>query len=56
MLDDATSSLDEDQQEIVQQAMDRAMEGRTSIIIANRMSTIRNCDMLFVMNHGKMIE
>lgn len=32
------------------------MEGRTSIVIANKMSTIRNCDLLFVMNHGRIIE
>lgn len=40
ILDEATSALDEQSQEIVQQALDRAMEGRTSIVIAHRMSTI----------------
>lgn len=43
VLDEATSALDEKSQEIVQQALDRAMEGRTSIVIAHRLSTIRNC-------------
>jgi ABC-type multidrug transport system fused ATPase/permease subunit len=43
VLDEATSALDEASQEIVQQALDRAMEGRTSIVIAHRLSTIRNC-------------
>jgi len=43
ILDEATSALDEQSQEIVQQALDRAMEGRTSIVIAHRLSTIRNC-------------
>jgi ATP-binding cassette subfamily B (MDR/TAP) protein 1 len=43
VLDEATSALDEQSQEIVQQALDRAMEGRTSIVIAHRLSTIRNC-------------
>ena len=52
ILDEATSALDEKSQEIVQQALDRAMEGRTSIVIAHRLSTIRNCDWLFVLNKG----
>jgi ABC-type multidrug transport system fused ATPase/permease subunit len=56
VLDEATSALDENSQEIVQQALDRAMEGRTSIVIAHRLSTIRNCEMLFVINNGKVVE
>ena len=56
ILDEATSALDENSQEIVQQALDRAMEGRTSIVIAHRLSTIRNCDTLFVINGGKVVE
>jgi ABC-type multidrug transport system fused ATPase/permease subunit len=52
ILDEATSALDENSQEIVQQALDRAMEGRTSIVIAHRLSTIRNCDTLYVINEG----
>ena len=48
ILDEATSALDEHSQEVVQQALDRAMEGRTSIVIAHRLSTIRNCDILFL--------
>ena len=56
ILDEATSALDEQSQEIVQQALDRAMEGRTSIVIAHRLSTIRNCDILFVLNNGKVVE
>jgi ATP-binding cassette subfamily B protein len=40
----------------VQQALDRAMEGRTSIVIAHRLSTIRNCQQLFVINEGKIVE
>ena len=51
-MDEATSALDENSQEIVQQALDRAMEGRTSIVIAHRLSTIRNCDILFVLDKG----
>lgn len=56
ILDEATSALDEQSQEIVQQALDRAMEGRTSIVIAHRLSTIRNCDILFVLDKGKVVE
>ena len=56
ILDEATSALDEQSQEIVQQALDRAMEGRTSIVIAHRLSTIRNCDLLFVLDKGKVAE
>ena len=56
ILDEATSALDEQSQEIVQQALDRAMEGRTSIVIAHRLSTIRNCQQLFVINNGVIVE
>ena len=56
ILDEATSALDEQSQEIVQQALDRAMEGRTSIVIAHRLSTIRNCDILYVLADGKVVE
>ena len=56
ILDEATSALDEQSQEIVQQALDRAMEGRTSIVIAHRLSTIRNCDILFVLGNGHVLE
>ena len=48
--------MDEKSQEIVQQALDRAMEGRTSIVIAHRLSTIRNCDILFVLGNGRVLE
>ena len=56
IFDEATSALDEKSQEIVQQALDRAMEGRTSIVIAHRLSTIRNCDILFVLSNGVVVE
>ena len=56
ILDEATSALDEQNQEIVQQALDRAMEGRTSIVIAHRLSTIRNCEILFVLDKGQIVE
>lgn len=56
ILDEATSALDEKSQEIVQKALDRAMEGRTAIVIAHRLSTVRNCDCLMVLNGGKVVE
>ena len=56
ILDEATSALDEHSQEIVQQALDRAMEGRTSIVIAHRLSTIRNCEWMFVIHNGQVVE
>lgn len=56
ILDEATSALDEQSQELVQQALDRAMEGRTSVVIAHRLSTIRNCEWLFVINKGQVVE
>ncbi|CDW89499.1 abc transporter [Stylonychia lemnae] len=56
ILDEATSALDEQSQECVQKALDRAMEGRTSIVIAHRLSTIKNCEWILVLHHGKVIE
>ena len=56
ILDEATSALDEDSQKKVQQALDNAMKDRTTIIIAHRMSTIENCDKIFVLETGKVLE
>jgi ABC-type multidrug transport system fused ATPase/permease subunit len=56
ILDEATSALDEQSQEIVQQALDRAMEGRTSIVIAHRMSTIQKCNRIVVVHKGCVVE
>jgi len=56
LLDEATSALDEDNQKLVQEALDKAMEGRTTIIIAHRMSTIQNCSKIFVLEDGKVKE
>lgn len=56
LLDEATSALDEDSQKKVQAALDNAMEGRTTIIIAHRMSTIEKCDKIFVLENGKVKE
>lgn len=56
ILDEATSALDEQSQEIVQQALDRAMEGRTSVVIAHRLSTIKKCSRIVVLHRGQVVE
>ena len=56
LLDEATSALDEDSQKKVQEALDQAMEGRTTIIIAHRLSTIEKCDKIFVLEQGRLKE
>ena len=56
LLDEATSALDEDSQKKVQAALNNAMEGKTTIIIAHRMSTIEGCDKIFVLEQGKVKE
>ena len=56
LLDEATSALDEDSQKKVQNALEKAMEGRTTIIIAHRLSTIEKCDKIFVLEFGKLVE
>jgi ABC-type multidrug transport system fused ATPase/permease subunit len=56
MLDEATSALDEDAQKKVQAALDASMKGRTTIIIAHRMSTIEKCDKIYLLEYGKVAE
>merc|ERR1740117_1888076 len=56
LLDEATSALDEDSQKKVQDALNNAMKGRTTIIIAHRMSTIEGCDKIYVLDCGKVLE
>jgi ATP-binding cassette subfamily B protein len=56
ILDEATSSLDAESERLVQDALDKLMENRTSIIIAHRLSTVRRCDQILVMSGGAIIE
>ena len=56
ILDEATSSLDAASEQAVQKALDRAVQGRTSIIIAHRLSTIRNADRILVLSGGKIVQ
>ena len=56
LLDEATSALDNESERLVQQALERLMQGRTSIIIAHRLTTIEQCDCIIVMDEGKIIE
>ena len=56
MLDEATSALDEDSQKLVQEALEKSMEGRTTIVIAHRMSTIQKCEKIYVLENGKVLE
>jgi ATP-binding cassette subfamily B protein len=56
ILDEATSSLDSESEALIQQAMERLMTGRTSIVIAHRLSTVRSLDRILVFDHGKIAE
>jgi len=56
LLDEATSALDSESESLVQDALDKLMKGRTTIIIAHRLSTVRNADAIVVMKKGKVIE
>ena len=56
ILDEATSSIDTRTEALVQKGMDALMQGRTTFVIAHRLSTVRNADCIMVLDHGRIIE
>ncbi len=56
LLDEATSALDSGSEQIVQEALDQSMVGRTTILVAHRLSTIRNVHKIYVMQNGQVAE
>jgi ATP-binding cassette subfamily B (MDR/TAP) protein 1 len=56
LLDEATSALDSQSEKVVQEALDRMLVGRTSVVVAHRLSTIQNCDMIIVLEKGAVVE
>lgn len=56
LLDEATSALDVQSEQVVQEALDRIMVGRTTIVVAHRLNTIRNLDSIAFVSEGKVLE
>jgi ATP-binding cassette, subfamily B, multidrug efflux pump len=56
ILDEATSSIDTETEQLIQRAVDRVMEERTSLVVAHRLSTIQKCDRIMVFHHGELRE
>ncbi len=56
VLDEATAHLDSESEYAVQRALDRALEGRTSLVIAHRLSTVRNADLILVVDAGRIVQ
>lgn len=56
LLDEATSALDAESERTVQEALDRIMINRTTIVVAHRLSTVKNADMIAVIHQGKIVE
>ena len=56
ILDEATSALDTESEQLVQQALERLLKDRTTLVVAHRLSTIRNADMICVLSEGTIVE
>ena len=56
LLDEATSALDTESERKVQAALDRLMAGRTSVVIAHRLSTVMHADVIYVIDEGRIVE
>jgi subfamily B ATP-binding cassette protein MsbA len=56
VLDEATSSLDAESERLIEDAMERLLAGRTTLIIAHRLSTVRRADRLVVLDRGRVVE
>jgi ATP-binding cassette subfamily B (MDR/TAP) protein 1 len=56
LLDEATSALDSQSEKVVQEALERIMVGRTSVVVAHRLSTVQNCDLITVLDRGIVVE
>ncbi|MCA1590933.1 MAG: ABC transporter ATP-binding protein/permease [Acidobacteria bacterium] len=56
ILDEATSSIDTETEQLIQTAVERVMDGRTSLVVAHRLSTIQKCDRILVFHHGELRE
>jgi ABC-type multidrug transport system fused ATPase/permease subunit len=56
LLDEATSALDAESEHLVQEAIERAMINRTVLVIAHRLSTVRNADLVIVIDQGRIVE
>lgn len=56
LLDEATSALDTASEKLVQEALDKLMEGRTTVLVAHRLSTVRDADSIAVIQHGRVVE